>query len=438
MREYSAAGARVDGGDARVVAFINKRSGGQRGEAAHAALVEAIGADNVFTLVPKEGGPRPGLEELARAHYDNKGAGDGVVVLCCGGDGTFNWISTVLLDLEAIKPAGAPAFRPELVTVPLGTGNDLSRALGWGKGYPGDAGLKKFCADARAATRGPSIDLWTVRFAAGDAKYPQMENYCSVGVDAEAARRFAEAREANPEAFSSQWKNKSVYAQTGAKLAVTGAATLNYKVKALQIAGEDVPLPHGCKSIVVLNIASFGAGTDPWGKKGVIPHKKELESPAINDGLLEVVALGSIADVPKSMLTSKIFGYGVQRVGQGDSVRIEFKSAAAAAESHSSCCGLMTKKSTRKELAVQVDGEAWAFPFADEVLEISLKGRVGVRFGPSHAPGKGISAGQAKAAPELGWDPAALEKKRASDADKAAQPHEGDAEGDEDTTTKKK
>ena len=108
--ENTAPQARVDGGDARVVAFINKRSGGQRGEAAHAALVEAIGADNVFTLVPKEGGPRPGLEELARAHYDNKGAGDGVVVLCCGGDGTFNWISTVLLDLEAIKPAGAPAF----------------------------------------------------------------------------------------------------------------------------------------------------------------------------------------------------------------------------------------------------------------------------------------------------------------------------------------
>ena len=47
----------------------------------------------------------------------------------------------------------------------------------------------------------------------------------------------------------------------------------------------------------------------------------------------------------------------------------------------------MTKVPRRTELTAQVDGEAWSFPFAGERIEVSLKGRVGVRFGrASHRP----------------------------------------------------
>ena len=49
--------------------------------------------------------------------------------------------------------------------------------------------------------------------------------------------------------------------------------------------------------------------------------------------------------------------------------------------------GLLTKVPRRTELTAQVDGEAWSFPFAGERIEVSLKGRVGVRFGrASHRP----------------------------------------------------
>ena len=55
-----------------------------------------------------------------------------VRILVCGGDGTVAWILQTMESLTEIDP------KPPVGILPLGTGNDLARVLGWGRGFRND------------------------------------------------------------------------------------------------------------------------------------------------------------------------------------------------------------------------------------------------------------------------------------------------------------
>lgn len=121
-------------------------------------------------------------------------------ILACGGDGTVGWVLSVL-DKIGADPA------PAVGTLPLGTGNDLARALGWGGGYT-DEPINKILT-GMAESEISILDRWKLEVernpdaqgadedaAKGKENLPLnvVNNYFSLGVDAHIALEFHEAR----------------------------------------------------------------------------------------------------------------------------------------------------------------------------------------------------------------------------------------------------
>jgi diacylglycerol kinase (ATP) len=121
---------------------------------------------------------------------------------------------------------------PSVAILPLGTGNDLARTLGWGGGYNNESLEAYF----NKVINGKSVklDRWTIvtkklnvdsdsiasdskSSSSGEAKdklpLTVMNNYFSIGADAKIALDFHAAREKNPELFTSQAFNKIEYAK---------------------------------------------------------------------------------------------------------------------------------------------------------------------------------------------------------------------------------
>lgn len=98
-----------------VIIFINPKSGGNQGVKLLQKFQWHLNPRQVFDL--SRGGPRMGLELYKKV--------PNLRVLACGGDGTVGWVLSILDQI-----ANAVSF--PVGVLPLGTGNDLARALGWG------------------------------------------------------------------------------------------------------------------------------------------------------------------------------------------------------------------------------------------------------------------------------------------------------------------
>lgn len=180
------------------------------------------------------------------------------VVVACGGDGTASAVA------EAIVERGAAA--PALGVVPLGTGNDLARVLGWsGAGHDLTALLTSLPVSARR-----QLDRWRVEGPGLDRRWC---NYLSLGVDARVAQRFHDLRRRYPTLVRGGAINRGVYG-------VLGAQQRDIDLSPRIRLNDGRLLPRWAAVLVLGNIPSYAGG---------VALARNMR---IDDGLLEMVALG--------------------------------------------------------------------------------------------------------------------------------------------------
>lgn len=266
-----------------------------------------------------------------------------MVVVAVGGDGTVKWIIEEIAQLQSSSESkgmarltpmtASPRVRSEralaskynvnigvpLSIIPCGSGNDLSRVLGWGIIPP-----NPFVGHHCEAIRGIAIehalnvanhnfvimDVWEVRIKTQSGGYfcvvkdrvetrmqsaniepltggnafelaEKMCNYFSFGSDAEVVFNFEKNR------TNTRGGNKMVYIAEGAKLLVKGNLLMT---EALAYVHARVTKPDGSAGIepvqltdqlatalIFLNIASYAAGCDLWDPKIRHPRAAALK-----------------------------------------------------------------------------------------------------------------------------------------------------------------
>mmetsp|Transcript_14265 Transcript_14265/g.29196 ORF Transcript_14265/g.29196 Transcript_14265/m.29196 type:complete len:363 (-) Transcript_14265:408-1496(-) len=333
-----------------VTVLVNRKSGGQKGDAILSEFQAVLGMERVFSIV--DVGPGPGLERAWKVYEDAKGEVPFVRVIVAGGDGTVDWVLGFMEEKLTKEMAKVMA----LMHLPLGTGNDMARATGWGGGYDGGdpEGVLRDVLAAEPLT----LDRWklTMTPRKGDrgqegegAEIPAGEqvkvfaNYMSIGADAAVAYNFHHLREEKPHLFKGRLVNKFWYGTSGLKATFRGQVFRLRGGVSIIVDGEEVRLPRRIRTIVLLNIPSYMGGSDIWGakKKKVAPFcmsGEEYELQSSGDQKIELVGFGG----PTHQASVAMFHRKGIRLAQGTKVHFSFETIRRNDESYA-----------------QVDGEPW-------------------------------------------------------------------------------
>lgn len=253
-----------------------------------------------------------------------------ITFLVAGGDGTVAWVLNTMHKMKV-------KTRPVVGVIPLGTGNDLARVLGFGKAFtPADNNASSVLEMVQKAEIVP-LDRWSVSITPQKHILPLSSNkslfmydYLSVGVDAQVTLNFHRTRESPFYIFSSRLFNKVLYMLFGTQQVMERMYQDLDKRIELYLDGERKDLPS-IESIVVLNIPSWGAGVNLWSM--CVDENPYLPEQCFSDGKLEVVAVYSSFHIAQLQV-------GLSQphcIGQAKHVKIKLKAKSA----------------------VQVDGEPW-------------------------------------------------------------------------------
>ncbi|XP_008326083.2 diacylglycerol kinase eta isoform X3 [Cynoglossus semilaevis] len=127
-----------------LLVFVNSKSGDNQGVKFLRRFKQLLNPAQVFDLV--NGGPHLGLRLFQKF--------DTFRILVCGGDGSVGWVLSEIDKLNLHKQC-------QLGVLPLGTGNDLARVLGWGPSCDDDTQLPQILEKLeRASTK--MLDRWSI------------------------------------------------------------------------------------------------------------------------------------------------------------------------------------------------------------------------------------------------------------------------------------
>lgn len=216
-------------------------------------------------------------------------------VLVCGGDGSVAWVLNTLQEMNLDHKAS-------VAICPIGTGNDLSRVMGWGAEINSDDlhSPDKFIDKIRRAQT-VRLDRWQIEIKFDNRsllarkfhhdKKMFMYNYFSVGVDALVTLNFHKARESAFYLVKSKIINKIMYFFYGTQQVLIQDCDKLHDNLELYIDDCKVDLPE-LQSIVILNIDSWGAGVK------LVEMTREndnafAEQHSISDSLAEVFGVSS-------------------------------------------------------------------------------------------------------------------------------------------------
>ncbi|CAN0402010.1 unnamed protein product [Pylaiella littoralis] len=239
-----------------LLVFVNSKSGGKQGGMLLRRFRALLNPLQVSDLSQEDP-----LEVLSR--FRNV---PNLRLLACGGDGTVAWL------LQSVDSVTWKVKRPPLAILPLGTGNDLARVLGWGGGYVGED-LEPLLDTIQNAQQVTMLDRWSVAVVTtgkGGFRKAQkdrqliMNNYLGIGVDGQVALDFHKMREARPVLFFNRLFNKALYAQLGVRSALVRACHDLPSRMELRCDGQLVQLPETTASIIACNINSYGGGSKLW------------------------------------------------------------------------------------------------------------------------------------------------------------------------------
>lgn len=316
-----------------LLVFINSRSGGQMGLQVLRQIRKWLNPIQVFDLSHQSPvAPLIHFKDVPRLR-----------ILVCGGDGTVGWV------LGALDEIGVER-QPPIAILPLGTGNDLARVLGWGSGFSG-RDVSDILAEIEAA-HVSLLDRWRVDI--DGKKRAVLNNYMGVGVDAQVALEFHEQRERSPGLFMSQFVNKLWYSQFGAKnFLVRTCAGLASKIE-LECDGQLIELPEGTEGVIVLNINSYGGGSKLWHDESDSESEDDESDDDTDDGSLSdhdwrpAYRLGPSS--PHDGLLDVVAVYGTLHLGQ---MQVGLSKAVRLCQAKSIKIRLL------ETLPVQIDGEPW-------------------------------------------------------------------------------